>query len=132
MGIGDEAKECKSQGERIDPKRNRERVALGVGVESCEIEIDSKIGHENRAKAPEGEEGEEIVVMFGSKQAKVQDKRIEKNRDVRPCLFGVPRPVSSPALISPNTSEEVPYHQKGESENEGDLIDLGELMDGLI
>ena len=118
---------------RRQPVRNkcgigkcRNLLCISVGVQTTEEKVDAEIGEEDANEPDDGQPGHAVAVPpFNS--TGMEESGIDKPGNQRPCLLGIPAPISAPRQICPDGSRDDPQRQPEKSEEYHLIVELVEL-----
>jgi len=90
---------------------------IRIGMKPCQKEIHAQKGKEDGEKADYGHDGR-LFTPPADGQPLVQEGRIEAPGNQRPSLLGIPAPVRSPGILSPDRARNDPNGEKGKSKGQ--------------
>ena len=97
-----------------------------------EVVVDPEVGHDDRGKCYGACDGVEVGRFHFGDHTGVDDKGVNHNADQRPGLLGVPAPVAAPGFVGPDGTQHIPDSDHGEADDDGHLVDLGQLRNGVV
>ena len=94
--------------------------------------VHAEVGHQDRSEGKDGHHVEGVFALQAGHQSHVQHEGIDHDADQRPGLLRIPSPVASPALVRPDTAEEVPDGEQDQTYGQRHLVDRGDLIYGQV